>query len=65
MNKSIIAVIVLVIIGLYWLIDHTAPLPFNHEQLGLYQHNIHQIIGIVFLIVAGFVWWKWKEKQKS
>jgi type IV secretory pathway VirB2 component (pilin) len=62
MNKSIIAVIVLVIVGLYWLIAHTAPLPFNHEQFGLYQHNIHRIIGVVFLIVAGLVWWKWKDK---
>ncbi len=56
--KKPIAVIVLVIIGLYWLINHTAPLPFNHEQFGLYYHNIHRIIGIAFLIAAGFVWRK-------
>ncbi len=63
MNKTIITVTVLVIIALYWLIDHTSPLPFNHEQFGLYYHNIHGIIGVVFLIAAGFVWWRWKEKR--
>ena len=62
MNKTIITVIVLVIIGLYWLVDHTAPLPLNHEQFGLYLHNIHGIIGVAFLVAAGLVWWKWKEK---
>lgn len=62
MNKRIIAIIVLVSIGLYWLIDHTAPLPFNHERFGLYLHNIHGIIGVAFLIAAWLVWWKRKEK---
>ncbi|TSC88224.1 MAG: Uncharacterized protein G01um10145_933, partial [Microgenomates group bacterium Gr01-1014_5] len=29
-----LTVVVLVILGLYWLIDHSAPLPLNHEQFG-------------------------------
>lgn len=62
MNKRIIIIIVLVIVGLYWLIDHTASLPLNHEQFGLYSHNIHRIIGVAFLVAAWLIWWKWKEK---
>ena len=54
----------LVILGLYWLLDHSAPLPFNHEQLGLYEHNIHRAMGVVFLVVAAGVWFKWHPKQK-
>ncbi|MBI4080940.1 MAG: hypothetical protein HY430_04180 [Candidatus Levybacteria bacterium] len=60
--KKQIVVVLLVLVGLYWLIDHTAPLPFNHEQFGLYQHGIHRIIGVVFFAAAGLAWWKWKEK---
>jgi hypothetical protein len=56
-----LVVILLVIIGLYWLIDHAAPLPLNHESFGLYNHTIHRIIGVVFFVAAGIVWWKWKK----
>lgn len=59
---KIFVVVLLIIAGLYWLIAHTDPFPFNHESFGLYYHTIHQIMGIVFLIAAGFVWWKWKAK---
>lgn len=59
---KVFVVIVLVIIGLYWLLDHASPLPFNHESLGLYNHMIHRTIGVVFLIAAGAVWLKWKKK---
>ncbi len=50
-----LVIIVLVILGFYWLIDHAAPLPLNHEQFGLYNHAIHRIIGIVLFIGAGIV----------
>lgn len=55
--------IVLILIGLYWLVDHAAPLPFNHESLGLYNHNIHRVIGLLFFAVAGFFAWKWKSNN--
>ena len=58
-----IVIIILVILGVYWLFGHTAPFPLSHESLGLYQHNIHRIIGVAFLIAAGLVAWKWKTKK--
>lgn len=60
---KLLVVFVLVVFGLYWLVGHTSPLPFNHEQFGLYQHNIHRILGVVLLVVAGLVGWKWKAKK--
>ncbi|OGD86564.1 hypothetical protein A2870_02095 [Candidatus Curtissbacteria bacterium RIFCSPHIGHO2_01_FULL_41_11] len=62
-NMKMLIIIILVILGLYWLIDHTAPLPLNHEQFGLYQHGVHRIVGVVFLVAAGLVWWMWKAKK--
>lgn len=59
---KILVVILLVLFGLYWLIDHRYPMPLNHEQFGLYAHDIHRIVGVVFLVAAGVVWWFWKPK---
>ncbi len=58
--KKWLVVFVLLLLGIYWLFDHTAPMPLNHEQFGLYNHDIHRMIGIVFFLSAGLVWWKWK-----
>ncbi len=55
-------IIVLVLLGVYWLFDHYAPLPLSHESLGLYNHTIHRVLGVVFLIAAVVVW-KWKAKS--
>lgn len=60
MKKTI--VIILVLLGIYWLFDHHAPLPLNHDSLGLYAHNIHRIIGIILIVVAAFVAALWKRK---
>ncbi len=57
-------IIILVLIGIYWLAAHFDPIPLNHEALGLYNHMIHRIIGIVFLAVAAFLGWKWKARQQ-
>jgi hypothetical protein len=57
-----VIVIILVILGIYWLVDHYAPLPLNHESFGLVEHGIHRIIGVVLLVVAALVAWKWKRK---
>lgn len=61
---KILTIILLIVIGLYWLVDHTYPLPFNHEQFGLYNHSVHRAIGVAFFIIAGIVFWKWKPKAK-
>jgi di/tricarboxylate transporter len=59
-----ITIVVLVILGLYWLVDHESPLPLNHEYFGLYNHTVHAIIGVVLLAIAGFFIWKWKFKKQ-
>jgi hypothetical protein len=56
---KIAIVSILVLLGIYWLFAHYSPIPFSHEQLGLYQHDIHRIVGVVFLIVATIVWFAW------
>lgn len=63
MNKKNIVVAVLVVLAVYWLFDHAAPLPLSHEQFGLYQHNIHRLMGVIFLVIAALVWWKWQPKK--
>lgn len=63
MKKTI--VVILVILGAYWLFDHHSPWPLNHDSLGLYAHNIHRIIGIVLIVIAAFVAALWKRKPAS
>lgn len=59
-----LVIIVLVILAVYWLIDHHAPLPLNHDSFGLYNHTVHRTIGVVLLVIAGAVGWMWKPKQQ-
>ncbi|HEX3095836.1 MAG TPA: hypothetical protein VHQ20_01815 [Patescibacteria group bacterium] len=56
-------IIALVLLGLYWLLDHHAPLPLNHDSLGLYNHEVHRIIGVVCLVAAGVCAYLWKFKK--
>jgi hypothetical protein len=56
-------VILLILLGIYWLVDHYPPMPFSHEQFGLYNHTIHRLMGIAFFIAAGVVYWKWQPKK--
>ncbi len=61
-----LVIVLLVLLGLYWLADHFAPLPLNHESLGLYNHASHRVLGFVFLVLAAFFTWLWKFcNQKS
>lgn len=60
---KMLIIIILVVMGFYWLIGHTSPFPLNHEQFGFYEHSLHRIIGVVFLIIAGLVVWLWKPKK--
>lgn len=61
--KKMLAVGLLVLVGLYWLIAHYAPFPFSHEYFGLYNHLVHRIIGVICLIAAAAVWFKWQPKN--
>ena len=63
MSTKLVLVAVLVILGLYFVIDHTAS-PINHEAVGLgTNHMMHTLFGIVLLAVAGFVWWRGRKKK--
>lgn len=57
-------IVVLLLVAAYWLFDHSAPLPFNHDQLGLHDHNVHRAIGVIILVFAGLMAWKWNPKKK-
>ncbi|HYU06742.1 MAG TPA: hypothetical protein VEM77_06160 [Thermoplasmata archaeon] len=51
--------VVSVIAGLYFLVFHQDPLPLNHESIGLGTlHVVHDVIGIVLIGTAGFLWWR-------
>ncbi len=56
--------IVLLLLGVYWLLDHHAPLPLNHDSLGLHNHTIHEIIGVVLLGIGIFFSWRWNRKPQ-
>ena len=47
--RKVLIIALLVLLGFYWLLDHSAPLPLNHDSFGLYNHDIHRIIGVVFI----------------
>ena len=65
MQTRTIATVVLVLLGLYFLVWHTAPLPLNHEAIGLgINHMAHRVFGIILLVAAGYLW-KFKGTQKS
>lgn len=57
---KIILVLLLVLLGIYWLFAHTVPFPLNHEQFGLFEHDLHRVIGVICLVIAGGVWLKKK-----
>lgn len=59
MNKKTVTVFVLVLLGLYFALFHTAPFPFNHEAIGLPPlHTVHAIFGVALLGVAVYIWKK-------
>jgi hypothetical protein len=56
---------IFIIVGLYFLFFHKAPLPLNHEAVGLGMgdilsttHIVHVIIGIIFILGGVLVWRK-------
>lgn len=59
MNKKAMQVIFLMLLGLYFIIFHTAPFPFNHEAIGLPPlHTVHTIFGVALLAAALYIWKK-------
>lgn len=63
-GKMIVAVI-LIILGLYLLLDHTAS-PINHEAVGLgTDHPVHSAIGIILIIIAIFIWFRGRKSKPT
>ena len=62
-SSKLVLVAVLIVAGLYFVIDHTG-LPLNHEAVGLgTNHMVHTAFGFVLFVVAGFIWWRGKKKK--
>ena len=60
-----IIVIILILAGLYFLLDHKYPLPLNHEEIGLgVNHMAHSAFGVILFVVAGILWFKARNKGK-
>lgn len=58
--------IVLVLAGLYMVLDHTPPLPLNHETIGLgTMHAAHTVFGAILLIAAVVVFWLGRRRRAS
>lgn len=56
MNAKKVLVIALAIVGIYFLIFHTAPLPFSHDAIGLPPyHAVHAGFGVILLVIAGYL----------
>lgn len=56
MNKKSVSVVLLVILGVYFALFHTAPFPFNHEAIGLPPfHTVHAIFGVALLLIALYI----------
>jgi len=63
MQNKIIAPIVLGIVGVYFLVFHTAPLPLNHDSIGFPPyHMVHSVFGIILLAAGAYIWHKGKKK---
>ncbi len=59
-----VVVVILVILGLYLLLDHVPPLPLNHEDIGLgKEHIAHAVGGIVLLAGGVFLWRRGRTRQ--
>lgn len=64
-SKSIVTVVI-GLVGVYFLIFHTDPLPFNHDSIGLPPfHVVHAIFGIILLAVAAYLWRKSKDTKSQ
>ena len=56
MQGKFIGIVVLGIVGIYFLIFHSEPFPFSHDAIGLPPfHIIHGIFGLILLAVAAYL----------
>jgi hypothetical protein len=52
-----ILAVVLLVVGLYLLLDHSPPFPLNHEDIGLGKtHLAHAAFGVVALVGSVVLW---------
>jgi len=59
MNKKSVSIVILLTLGVYFLLFHTAPFPFNHEAIGLPPlHTVHTIFGVALFVIAAYIWKK-------
>ena len=59
MNKKTLSVGVLIVLGIYFLLFHSAPFPFSHDAIGLPPyHMIHATFGLILLVGAGYLFSK-------
>jgi hypothetical protein len=67
MRKMELGLIVICsIAGVYFVLFHKAPLPLNHESVGLGTlHFVHDIIGVVLLGIAGLIWWRSRRSRQT
>ena len=63
METKKIIVVVLILLGLYFFFAHYPQFPLSHEELGLFNHDIHHIIGTGLITGAGVVWWFGRSKK--
>ena len=56
MQGKFIGIVVLGIVGIYFLIFHSEPFPFSHDAIGLPPfHIIHGIFGLILLAAAAYL----------
>ena len=66
MQGKTITTVVLGLVGVYFLVFHTSPLPLNHEAIGLGNaHVAHGIFGIILIAVAVYMWRKSKKTNSQ
>lgn len=53
MQGKSVKVMVLVVLGVYFLLFHSEPFPLNHDAVGLPPyHTVHAVFGVLLLIGA-------------
>ncbi len=59
MQGKSIGIVVLGLVGVYFLIFHSEPFPFSHDAIGLPPyHIVHGIFGLILIAAAAFLWKK-------
>jgi len=60
MQGKSVKVVVLIVLGLYFLVFHSEPFPLSHNAIGLPPyHAVHGVFGA--LLLSGAVWLRRKK----